>query len=72
MRIAEQSDTSKPATFTGQFLSADEIGTLAALMQELGDLTQSRRTFAAVNDLMSRLTTESEHPHLVQDASFEY
>ena len=72
MRTAEHSDTSPPVSFTGQFLSADEVGTLAALMQELRDLTQSRRTFAAVNDLMGRLATVSDHPHLVQDASFEY
>ena len=72
MWTAVHSDISRPVAFTGQFLSADEIGTLAALMQELRDLTQSRRTFAAVNELMARLATESDHPHLVQDQPFEY
>ena len=72
MRTAELNDQTNPVTFTGQFLSGDEVGKLAALMQELRDLTQSRRTFAAANELLSRLTTESDHPHLVQDASFEY
>ena len=72
MRTAEHSDDSRPVTFTGQFLSADEVGTLSALMQDLRDLTQSRRTFAAASDLLSRLTTENDHPHLVHDQMFEY
>ena len=72
MRTAEHIEEPRPVSFTGQFLTGDEVGKLAALMQELRDLTQSRRTFAAVNDLMSRLATESDHPHLVHDQSFEY
>ena len=72
MRTAEHIEESRPVAFTGQFLTGDEIGTLAALMQELRDLTQSRRTFAAANDLLARLSIESDHPHLVHDQSFEY
>ena len=44
MRIAEHIEKAPPVALTGQYLSADEVGTLAALMQELRDLTQSRRT----------------------------
>ena len=71
MRIAEHIEESRPVAFTGQYLSADEVGTLAALMRELRDVTQSRRTFAAASELLQRLTTETYQPNLVHD-TLEY
>ncbi len=72
MQIAEHIAETRPVVFTGQYLSADEVGTLAALMQELRDLTQSRRTFAATNELLARLTHEAAPSHLVHDDTLEY
>lgn len=63
----------EPVTYGGRYLSAEEVGQLAGLMQELRELTQSRRTFAAANELLSRLTSEAQQPHLVpQDAPDYY
>ena len=67
MRIAEHIEKAPPVALTGQYLSADEVGTLAALMQELRDLTQSRRTFTATSELLQRLTNETNQPNLVHD-----
>ena len=72
MQIAEHIDEARPVTFTGQYLSADEVGTLAVLVQELRDLTQSRRTFAAASELLARLKLEAVPSHLVHDDTLEY
>ena len=71
MRIAEHIEEALPVAFTGQYLSADEVGTLAALMRELRELTQSRRTFAAASEFLQRLTAEAYQPNLVHD-TLEY
>ena len=65
-------DETQVATVTGQFLSADEVGKLAVLMQELRDLTQSRRTFAAANELLARLSTSVNDSSLVPHDILEY
>ena len=62
-----------PAVYGGQYLSAEEVSRLAGLMQELRELTQSRRTFAAANKLLARLTLEPQPSHaLPQDQSDFY
>ena len=72
MQIAEHIEHSRSAVFTGQYLSADEVGALAALMQELRDLTQSRRTFAAASELLDRLTRETGSSHVAHGDTLEY
>ena len=72
MQIAEHIEHARSAVFAGQYLSADEVGKLAALLQELRDVTQSRRTFAATDELLARLKLEAVPSHLVHDDTLEY
>lgn len=65
-------DGTRAESFTGQYLSADEVGKLAVLMQELRDLTQSRRTFAATNVLLARLSASDNESSLVPHDVLEY
>lgn len=48
-------------------LNADEIARLAAMMRELRDLTQSRRTFADATQFLQQYAGERESPSLVDD-----
>ena len=72
MQFANQSNEITPSSFVGQFLTAEEVGTIAALMQELRDVTQSRRTFVATTDFLARVAAESERPRLVPHDALEY
>ncbi len=65
MQYAVGNEQSEPVTYGGQYLSAEEIGRLAGLIQELRELTQSRRTFAAANELLARIATETQQSSLV-------
>ena len=50
---------------SGTYLNADEIGILVGLMQELRDLTLSRRSFAAASEIIARFTGEADISHVV-------
>ncbi len=65
MQYAFGNEHKEPVTYDGQYLSAEEVRQLAGLMQELRELTQSRRTFAAADVLLSRLSTEAQQFNLV-------
>ncbi len=58
----------------GQYLSATDIGVMVALVRELRDLTQSRSSFAAANDLLARFDIEDGEvaPELVQEGYLEH
>ncbi len=50
----------------GAVLSADEAARLARLMRELMELTQSRKSYEAAADFLSRLTGEASQSTLVR------
>jgi hypothetical protein len=56
-------DAPPPAVRTT--LDASEMAVLSALMLELRDLTQSRRTYTAASMFLRRLGAETESPRLV-------
>lgn len=56
----------------GHCLSADEIGTLVQLMQELRDVTLSRATFEQATSLIARLTGNADQPRLVAADALEH
>lgn len=66
---SEQIDS---AMISGQYLSAEDVGRLAGLMQELRELTQSRRTFATTNELLARLTSQPQPSHTVPQDQSDY
>ena len=57
---------------TGQYLSAEDVGQMVALIKELRDVTQSRKSFAAANDFLGRFTSDEVAPELVHDPAFEH
>jgi hypothetical protein len=50
----------------GVVLSTDEAAKLARLLRELQDHTQSRATFAAAGELLSRVTGEPDLSSIVR------
>ena len=49
----------------GRYLSSEELDVLVRLMEELRDVTQSRRTFSAANEFLSRFSGEAVRSSLV-------
>jgi hypothetical protein len=52
-------------------LDAQDVATLSALMSELREMTQSRRSFAAASAFLRRFGAESEGPRLVPAEALE-
>lgn len=52
---------------SGSYVSAEDMSRVISLLKELRDLTQSRTTFAAANDLIARFADEDFIPNLVHD-----
>lgn len=73
MRTELNGDDTKPMA-ASQILSADDIGMMIVLLRELRELTQSRASFAAANELLARFdpTDEDVTPELVHDGAFAH
>ncbi len=52
---------------TGQYLSAEDVGQMVALIKELREVTLSRKSFTAANAFLARFTSEDVVPELVRD-----
>lgn len=52
---------------TGQYLSAEDMDHVLALLREVRELTQSQRIYSIANDLLQRLTEGEFAPNLVHD-----
>jgi len=53
-------------------LDAEEVATLSALMEELRDSTQSRRSFCAASTFLRRFGAEVESPRLVPADTLDF
>lgn len=62
---AEMMTAGPPKPVLTTMLDARDIATLSALMFELRDVTQSRRTFTTASDFLRRFGAETEGPRLV-------
>lgn len=73
MRI-DTNGEDKSRNLAGHYLSAKDISVMIALIKEVRELTQSRSSFAAANELLARFDIEDEDvmPELVQDGQFEH
>lgn len=54
-----------PPPVASRMLDARDIAMLSALMFELRDITQSRRSFTAASDFLRRFGAETQSPRLV-------
>lgn len=59
MYFTDATNEPMPLEISGKFLSAEEVGAMIRLMQELRDVTQSRRTFASAAEFLARFSGEA-------------
>ena len=61
----------EPTETTGRLVSEADLDTMAVLLRELRDVTLSRATFTAIDDLLSRIVGEAPSSSLVRADALE-
>lgn len=61
----------EPAETSGKIVSEADLRTMADLLRELRDVTLSRTTFAAIDDLLARIAGEAPSSSLVRADALE-